>query len=280
MSITSVVSSLCPLWPNAYMPILFSLMLFTLIISPLEQFEVVPLISLTAPVVGSFVLALTNLGLYTLITITLILGLHILADNGHRLVPSRWSVALEASYASLQGLVRDQVGAGNEAYTPFIYALFWYLLIANLNGNVPYAYTITTSGVAALGLSVFVFVAVTALGLYTHGVAFFAFFVPAGTPLALVPMLVLIEGVSYVARAASLGVRLFSNMAAGHTLLKILSTFLGKLFTAGFVVGAVTLVPFAIFVALIGLEVAVSLIQAYVMTVLTCSYLKDAIELH
>ena len=138
----------------------------------------------------------------------------------------------------------------------------------------------SNKSIAALGLSVFVFLAVTILGLRLHGVHFFSYFVPSGTPLALVPMLVLIETVSYLARAASLGVRLFSNMTAGHTLLKILATFLAKLFSAGVIVAVITLIPFAVFVALIGLELAVSLIQAYVFCVLTCSYLKDAIELH
>jgi F-type H+-transporting ATPase subunit a len=251
-----------------------------LFLSPLEQFEVVPLISLNVPVIGDFVLSLTNLGLYTLITVGILVSLHVVANNGYSLVPSRWSLVLEASYATLSGMVRDQVGSRHEIYTPFIYALFMFILVANLNGNIPYGYTVTTSGVAALGLSVFVFLAVTILGLRLHGIHFFSYFVPSGTPLALVPMLCVIETVSYLARAVSLGVRLFSNMTAGHTLLKILATFLAKLFGSGLLVAVLTLVPFAIFVALIGLELAVSLIQSYVFCVLTCSYLKDAIELH
>lgn len=248
--------------------------------SPLEQFEVVPLLSITAPVVGSFVLALTNLGLYCVLTGGLVIALHVFADNSHRLVPSTWSVALESAYASVHSIVRDQIGSSHEVYTPFVYALFWFLLLANLNGNVPYGYTVTSSGIAAMALSLLVFFAVTVLGFSLHGLHFFAYFVPAGTPLGLVPMLVLIETISYLARAASLGVRLFANMVAGHTLLKILSTFLGQLFGASIFVAVVTLVPYAVFVALVGLEIAVSVIQAYVFCVLTCSYLKDAIELH
>lgn len=251
-----------------------------IICSPLEQFEVVPLISFNAPIMGSFVVALTNLGLYAMITVGLLVSVHVVANNQFRLVPSRWSVALEASYASLAQMVRDQIGTRHEIYTPLIYSFFTFILVANLNGNIPYAYTVATSGIAALGLSVFVFIAVTLLGLRLHGIHFFAFFVPSGTPLALVPLLTLIETVSYFARALSLGVRLFSNMTAGHTLLKILALFLSQLFTTSLVVAIVTLVPFAIFVALIGLEIAVSLIQAYVFCVLVCSYLKDAIELH
>jgi F-type H+-transporting ATPase subunit a len=255
--------------------------MFSLLIqSPLEQFEIVPLISVNAPLFGDSVLALTNLGLYTIITIGLIISLHVVANNHYRLVPSRWSVALESVVTTVHGIVRDQIGARYEIYTPFIYSLFFFILIANLNGNVPYGYTVATSGIAAIGLSVFIFIGVTIIGLQNHGIHFFSYFVPAGTPLALVPMLVLIETVSYLARAVSLGVRLFSNMTAGHTLLAILSTFLLKLFTAGIIVAVVTLIPFAIFVALIGLEIAVSLIQAYVFVVLTSSYIRDALELH
>ena len=100
------------------------------------------------------------------------------------------------------------------------------------------------------------------------------------TPLALVPLLVLIELISYLARAVSLGVRLFANIMAGHTLMKILSTFLFQLFSSSILVAVVTLLPFALFTAIIGLEIGVSLIQAYVFSILVCSYLKDAIDLH
>jgi F-type H+-transporting ATPase subunit a len=121
---------------------------------------------------------------------------------------------------------------------------------------------------------------VTILGLSIHKVRFFSFFVPAGTPLALVPLLVLIEIVSYVARAFSLGVRLFANIVAGHTLMKILSTFLFQLFGSSLLIAVLTLIPFAFFLAIMGLELAVSFIQAYVLTLLVCSYIKDAVELH
>lgn len=248
--------------------------------SPLEQFEVTPFISVTAPILGDFNLSLTNLGFYALITVFLVLGLHIVANNSYSLIPSKWSIALESAYASVHAMVRDQIGAANEIYTPFIYSLFFFIVIANLNGNIPYGFTITTSVIVAIGLSVMIFLGVTTLGLSIHGVQFFSYFIPSGTPLGLVPLLVLIELISYLARAVSLGVRLFANMVAGHTLLKILSTFLAQLFTASILVAVVTLIPFAVFVALIGLELAVSLIQAYVFCVLTCSYIKDAIELH
>lgn len=177
-------------------------------------------------------------------------------------------------------MVKSQIGSSNEKYLPFIYSLFFFILISNLIGNVPYNFAIGTSVIVSLGLSFTIFTGVTILGLARHRLHFFSFFVPAGTPGLLVPLLVLIEFISYIARAFSLGVRLFANLVAGHALLKILSGLLAKLFLAGVLVFVATLVPFAIFTALVGLELAVSFIQAYVFCLLTCSYLKDAIDLH
>ena len=248
--------------------------------SPLEQFEVVSYININAPLLGYLNLAFTNLGLYSLLTLFLVIGLHLVANNEKKLVPSSWSISLETSHASVLNIVRSQIGSANEKYLPFIYSLFFFILISNLVGNVPYQYAVGTSVIVSLGLSVTIFMGVTLLGLAKHKLHFFSFFVPAGTPLALVPMLVLIEFISYIARAFSLGVRLFANLVAGHSLLKILSGLLAKLFTSGIIVFFVTLVPFSIFILLCGLEIAVSVIQAYVFCLLTCSYLKDAIDLH
>jgi F-type H+-transporting ATPase subunit a len=252
----------------------------TIFTSPLEQFEVTSFIALNSPLLGGVNFSLTNLGFYSLVVLLLSVGAHVLASNDRRLVPSRWSVGLESSYASLHGMVKEQIGSTNEMYLPFIYALFFFIIIANLNGNVPYGYTLTTSIIVSIGLSFTIFFGVTILGLYRHGVHFFSYFVPAGTPIGMVPLLVLIELISYLARAFSLGVRLFANMVAGHTLLKILSGMLWPILTSGVVMFFVALLPMAIFLALVGLEIAVSFIQAYVFVVLTCVYLRDAIDLH
>lgn len=255
-------------------------MLQHFIFSPLNQFEVSSLIGLNAPILGHLNLTLTNLGLYSSFILLIVLGIHLYGNNDSNLIPNKWSISLESSFASINAMVRDQIGAKSEIYLPFVYSLFFFILIGNLISNVPYSFAVTASGVVSLGLSVTIFIGVTILALSIHKIKFFSFFVPAGTPLALVPLLVLIELVSYLARAVSLGVRLFANITAGHTLLKILSTYLFKLFSGNIIVAIVTLVPFAIFLALIGLELAVSLIQAFVFTLLVCSYLKDAISLH
>jgi len=246
--------------------------------SPLEQFEVTSLLSFNAPVLGYFNITLTNLALYSGLIFSLIVGLHVMGNNESKLLPSRWSIALESLFASINSMVRDQIG--REIYLPFIYGLFFFILIANLVGNVPYSFTITTSVIVSIGLSFTILIGVTILGLSIHKVHFFSFFIPSGTPLALVPLLVLIELISYLARAFSLGIRLFANVVAGHTLLKILSTFLFKMFSGGIIIFILTLVPFSLFLAITGLELAVSFIQAYVFVLLTCSYVKDAIELH
>jgi len=250
------------------------------VLSPLSQFEVTSLIGLNVPLLGHLNITLTNLALYACFILLIVVGLHFYGNNDSKLIPNKWSISLESSYASLSSMVREQIGSHNEVYLPFIYSLFFFILVGNLISNVPYSFAVTASGVVCLGLSLTIFIGVTILAFYIHGIKFFSFFVPAGTPLGLVPLLVLIELVSYLARAVSLGVRLFANIVAGHTLLKILSTYLYQLFTGSLIVAVITLIPFAIFLALVGLELAVSLIQAFVFTLLVCSYLKDAIELH
>ena len=251
-----------------------------LILSPLNQFEVSSLIGLNAPILGHLNLTITNLSLYTCFILLIVLGFHLYGNNESKIIPNKWSISLESIFASINSMVREQIGSQSEIFLPFIYSLFFFILIANLTGNVPYSYTITTSIIVTLSLSFTILIGVTILGLSIHKIKFFSYFIPSGTPLALVPLLVLIELLSYSARAFSLGIRLFANMTAGHTLLKILSTFLLQMFSASVIVAVLTLIPFAIFMALIGLELAVSFIQSYVFCILTCSYIRDAIELH
>ena len=246
--------------------------------SPLEQFEVSSLLGFNAPIFGYLNITVTNLALYSVLVLSIIVAIHYLGNNESKLVPSKWSIALESLFASIGSMVREQLG--KEVYFPFIYSLFFFILIANLCGNVPYSFTITTSIMVSIGLSFTILVGVTILGLSIHKLHFFSYFVPSGTPLALVPLLVLIEMVSYLARAFSLGIRLFANVVAGHTLMKILATFLYQMFSAGIIMFVLTLVPFVLFLAIMGLEIAVSFIQAYVFSILTCSYIKDSIELH
>jgi len=253
---------------------------YTLINSPLDQFEVLSLIGLKLELLGLENFTLTNHSLYMIFVLTTIIAIHFYGDNQTKIVPNKWSISLEASYGSLHTMVRDQIGLLSERYLPFIYSIFFLVLIGNLISNIPYSYAVNASAITTLGISVTIFMGVTILSLSIHKIKFFSYFIPGGTPLALVPLIVLIEIISYSARAVSLGVRLFANITAGHALLKILSSFLFKLFSSSILISVLTLIPFSLFLGLIGLELAVSLIQAFVLTLLVCSYLKDAIDLH
>jgi len=248
--------------------------------SPLEQFEVNNLLSLQIPILGYITLTLTNLALYSILVLIIIIGLHVISNNDNKLIPSKWSITLESIYTTILSIVKNQIGSNKESYFPFIYSLFFFILIANLIGNIPYNYTVTTSLITSIGLSVTIFIGVTILGIRIKKLAFLATFVPNGTPLNLVPLLTTIECVSYCARAFSLGIRLFANLVAGHSLLKILSSFLLKFFNNGLFSSIIALVPFSIFVALSVLEIAVSIIQSYVFIVLTSSYIRDSYESH
>lgn len=251
-----------------------------LIFSPLDQFEIVPLLSFNAPVFGGFHIALTNFSFYSILVIILSLGFHWLTLNENKLVPGRWTLALESLFDSIHIIIKEQIGITKEIYLPFIYSLFVFILLSNLIGNLPYSFAITTSIVLSIGLSFIAFFGVTILSLSIHKLHFFSFFVPAGTPKVIIFLLVFIELISYIARAFSLGVRLLSNILAGHLLLAILSGILYPIMTAGLLLFFISLVPSVLFVALVGLELAVSFIQAYVFTILFCIYLRDALYLH
>jgi F-type H+-transporting ATPase subunit a len=248
--------------------------------SPLDQFEVISLLSVHFPILGYITITITNIALYSIIVLIIIVGIHYLSNNENKLVPSKWSILFESIFTTVLSIVRDQIGITRERFFPFIYSLFVFILIANLIGNIPYNFTVTTSLIVSIGLSFTIFIGVTLLGLIVKKLSFFSTFVPDGTPLGLVPLLATIELVSYSARAFSLGIRLFANLVAGHSLLKILSTFLLKFFNSEIFIAIIALVPFSIFVALCGLELAVSIIQAYVFIVLTCSYIRDSLEMH
>ena len=223
-------------------------MKYLYIASPLEQFEVYPLLSIEIPALEYIGLSITNLGLYTLTLALIILLYHTTLFNKDTLLqPNKWQISVESSYASVQSIVREQIGS--ELYFPFLYALFFFILISNLIGNVPYSFAITSSIMVSLGLSFTILIGVSLLGLQLHGWKFFSYFIPSGTPLSLTPLLVLIELISYLARAFSLGIRLFANIVAGHTLLKILSTFLYQMFSAGIMIFVLTLIPFTFFIS-------------------------------
>ena len=251
------------------------------IISPLDQFEIRDLISLNAPILGNLSLSLTNIGLYLTLGGYLVFALSLLSNNNEKIVSNSWSVAQESVYATVHSIVVNQINEKKgQVYFPFIYVLFVFILINNLIGMVPYSFASTSHFILTFALSFTVVLGATILGLNKHGLEFFSLFVPAGCPLGLLPLLVLIEFISYLARNVSLGLRLAANILSGHMLLNILSGFTYNIMTSGFIFFFLGLFPLAFIIAFSGLELGIAFIQAQVFVVLSCSYIKDALELH
>ncbi len=253
----------------------------TEIASPLDQFEVRDLLSLDAPILANLHISLTNIGLYLTIGALIALSLKILATNYNRVVSNRWSVSQESIYATVHSIVRNQINTNKgQIFFPFIYALFIFILVNNLIGMVPYSFASTSHFILTFSISFTVVLGATILGFNKHGLEFFSLFVPAGCPLGLLPLLVLIEFISYLARNVSLGLRLAANILSGHMLLNIISGFTYNIMTSGFIFFFLSLIPLAFIIAFSGLELCIAFIQAQVFVVLSSSYIKDALDLH
>jgi ATP synthase subunit 6 len=244
--------------------------------SPLEQFSIENFF-----ILGCWT-PVTNSAMAILLPTCIFLLACSYFKQGGSLVSKFWPQALiELIYEFVYNLVQEQVGKKGLPYFPFVFSLFSFLLVTNLFGILPITFTSTSHFIITFGLSVSVFIGVTVIGFQTHGLHFFSFLLPPGAPLILAPFLVVLELVSYSFRAISLGVRLFANMMAGHTLVHILCGFSWEILIAGgFILKCASLVPMAVVIALIGLEIGVAILQAYVFTILTCIYINDAIHLH
>lgn len=239
--------------------------------SPLAQFEIKTLVPIEP---AGLNLSFTNSSLFMVLTVITVSVFLIVGMRRHAMVPGRWQSMAELSYVFIANLVKDTVGTEGRAYFPFIFTLFMFILFGNLWGMMPYSFTFTSHIVVTFAMALFVFVAVTLIALAKHGLHFFSFFMPPGVPMLMAPLLVPIEIISYLSRPISLSVRLFANMLAGHTLLKV---FAGFVISLGILAGWL---PLAFVVALTGLEIVIAFLQAFVFAILTCLYLYDALHLH
>jgi len=238
--------------------------------SPLSQFEIKRWVPIQ---VGDLDVSFTNSATFMVLTVFAVSVFLVLGMRRNALVPGRWQSMAELSYIFIANLVRDTVGTEGRPYFPFIFTVFMFVLVGNLFGMVPYGFTFTSHIIVTFTMAMVVFLGVTVIALKKHKLRFFTFFMPPGVPLIMAPLLVPIEIISYLSRPISLSVRLFANMLAGHTLLKVF---------AGFVValGLFGVFPLAFVVVLTGLEVVIAFLQAFVFTILTCLYLNDALHLH
>nr|YP_010727755.1 ATP synthase F0 subunit a [Leptographium wingfieldii]YP_010727803.1 ATP synthase F0 subunit a [Leptographium terebrantis]YP_010899364.1 ATP synthase F0 subunit a [Leptographium aureum]WHN64131.1 ATP synthase F0 subunit a [Leptographium sp.]WDZ67392.1 ATP synthase F0 subunit a [Leptographium wingfieldii]WDZ67440.1 ATP synthase F0 subunit a [Leptographium wingfieldii]WDZ67487.1 ATP synthase F0 subunit a [Leptographium wingfieldii]WDZ67534.1 ATP synthase F0 subunit a [Leptographium wingfield len=251
------------------------------ILSPLSQFEIRDLLSIDAPILGNLHISLTNIGFYLTIALFIILALNLLSTNYNKLVSNGWSIGQESLYATIHSIVTNQINPRNgQIYFPFIYTLFIFILINNLIGMVPYSFASTSHFILTFSLSFSIVLGATILGFQKHGLEFFSLLVPAGCPLPLVPLLVLIEFISYLARNVSLGLRLAANIMSGHMLLHILAGFTYNIMSSGIIFFFLGLLPLTFIIAFSGLEIGIAFIQAQVFAVLTSSYIKDGLDLH
>ena len=249
--------------------------------SPLDQFEIRDLISVKANILGNIQISVTNFGIYIGIALFIIIIMSLLSTNFNYVTPNNWSLSQETIYATVHNIVLNQINANKgQLFFPFIYALFIYILINNLIGLIPYSFSATSHFILTFSISFTVVLGATIIGFNKHGLEFFSLFVPAGCPLALLPLLVLIEFISYLSRPVSLGLRLGANILSGHMLLNILGGFTYNIMTSGFIYFFLGLVPLLFIIAFSALELGIAFIQAQVFVVLTSSYIKDSLDLH
>jgi F-type H+-transporting ATPase subunit a len=241
-------------------------------INPMHQFEVYrigPEINL-----GTVNLSFTNASLFMIISAITILFLLFLGTKKKLLIPSKTQFITEMSYTFIAKMINDTAGSGAKSFFPFIFTLFMFVLFCNMIGMLPYSFTVTSHIIVTFMLAATVFIGVTIIGFIKHGIKYLELFVPKGVPIILLPLIIVIEIISYLSRPVSLSVRLFANMMAGHTMLKVFGGFVISLGLLG------GWLPLSFSVALIGLEILIAFLQAYVFAILTCIYLNDALNLH
>lgn len=250
------------------------------IFNPLDQFEIHDYFILSMPILNGINISITTITLYLFLAFTLVLLFLVKNSIFLVIIANKWAIVKECTYDTVHSIVKSQINnTYGQIYFPYIYTLFLFIIMNNLLGMIPYSFSSTSHLILAFGLSFTIVIGSTILGFYSHGVHFFSLFVPAGCPLGLLPLLVLIEFISYLSRNISLGLRLGANILSGHMLLNILSGFTYNIMKnkAFFLLG---LVPLLVIIAFCGLEVGIALIQAQVFVVLSCSYIKDGLSLH
>jgi F-type H+-transporting ATPase subunit a len=237
----------------------------------MHQFEIKRLIPLE---LFGYDVSFTNASLFMVIAVLAIPLFYFIAMNRRSLVPGRLQSIAELSYEFIANMVRDIVGEGGMKYFPWVFTIFIFILALNLLGLLPYSFTVTSHIIVTFALAAMVWLIITAIGFINHGPGFLKLFVPDGVPWWLMPIIVVIEVISYLIRPISHSVRLFANMMAGHAMLKVF---------AGFVIGLGLLggwAPLVFLVGFTGLELVVAFLQAFIFTVLTCIYLNDAVNMH
>lgn len=242
---------------------------------PIHQFQISKIVPIE---IGGVDLSFTNASLFMVATVAVATGFLYLASSSKSLIPGRAQSVAEMSYEFIANMLREGAGSHGMKFFPLVFSLFTFVLTANLLGLFPYFYTITSQIIVTFALAVLVIGTVVGYGFYKHGLHFLKVFVPSGIPGILLPLVVLIEIISFLSRPISLSVRLFANMLAGHITLKVFAGFIVSLAALGPIGIGGAILPLIMTVAITGLEFLVAFLQAYVFAVLTCMYLNDAVH--
>ena len=245
-------------------------------IDPIEQFNIEKIFTIGH--IGNQEIAFTNSSAYMFGSVALISLLMIGGSAGRKLVPGRFQSMAELSYEFVANTVRTSAGAEGMKFFPLVFSLFMFICVSNMIGIIPYTFTVSSHIIVTAAMALLVFFIVLFYGLYKNGLKFFKLFVPSGVPIVILPLVVMIEVISFLSRPISHSVRLFANMLAGHITLKVFASFVTMLGAFGAVGWAGAVLPLALTVALTALELLVAFLQAYVFTILTCIYINDAIH--
>ncbi|WP_291862399.1 F0F1 ATP synthase subunit A [Bradyrhizobium sp.] len=241
---------------------------------PIHQFEITKLFTIGH--IGGQEIAFTNSSAYMFLSVAVISLL--MLGTGRRLVPGRLQSVAELSYEFVASTIRSTAGSEGMKFFPLVFSLFMFICISNVIGIIPYTFTVSSHLIVTAALALLVFFIVLIYGFYKNGLKFFKLFVPSGVPIYILPLVVLIEVISFFLKPVSHSVRLFANMLAGHIALKVFASFVGMLGAIGFIGWIGAILPLGLTVALTALEILVAFLQAYVFTILTCIYLNDAIH--
>lgn len=244
---------------------------------PTHQFVVSPIVPIE---IGGIDFSFTNASLFMVATVAVASGFLYFSTSSRGLIPGRTQSVAEMAYEFIASMLREGAGTQGMKFFPFVFSLFMFVLTANLLGMMPYFFTVTSQIIVTFALALLVIGTVVVYGFYKHGTHFLHVFMPPGVPALLLPLVSAIEVVSFLSRPISLSVRLFANMVAGHTMMKVFAGFSVMMAASSGLGMAGAVLPLLINTALVGLEILIAFIQAYVFAVLTCMYLKDAIELH
>ncbi|MET0194056.1 MAG: F0F1 ATP synthase subunit A [Hyphomicrobiaceae bacterium] len=241
---------------------------------PIHQFDIHTLVPIK---LFGWDVSFTNSSFYMLASVLLIAGFYMVSMRARSLVPTRIQSVAEISHEFVAGMLRDSAGQSGMKYFPFVFSLFMFIFAANMLGMIPGAFTVTSHIVVTAALAALVFFTVLVVGFAKNGLHFLKLFVPSGVPIYILPLVTLIEVISFLSRPISHSVRLFANMLAGHITLKVFGGFVVMLLGAGSY-SILAPLPLAFAVALTALEFLVAFLQAYVFTMLTCMYLNDALH--